>query len=353
MIPYYYANQIYQFSYVLPIYRRVGGTFVISKLKRVAQLWKYMRNVDSPSHRCTILTTPPFTRRSRKRLYDLEGVILSVSNATINCNREKCTKIFVGHGTGDKKFGSNARILEGYDYHFVSGPKHLEKLRDVGLDIPKEKLVRIGNLRFDDYVNDEIDREQELDRLGVVDRTRKNILYAPTWKWGDGTLHKYVYRFSKEITKEHNLIVRPHHHDSKYLPKIKLWAKLTGIRHLYFSNPAALVRSDTMRDFAASDIMISDTSSILYEYLITRNPIIVAKNNYDDLHTMPDGMNIMTFASVYDGTQSILRLIDENIGNTKNSDGYETLLGNCFYFNDGNSVSRAVSFIESLFDRGT
>jgi CDP-glycerol glycerophosphotransferase (TagB/SpsB family) len=254
----------------------------------------------------------------------------------------------VGHGTGDKKYGSNPRILEGYDYHFVSGPKHLEKLRDVGLNIPTEKLVRIGNLRFDDYVNDEIDREQELDRLGIVDRTRRNVLYAPTWKWGAGTLHSHVDRFAKEITKEHNLIVRPHHHDSIHIPRIRLWAKLNGIRHIYFSNPAEIVRSDTMRDFAVSDIMISDTSSILYEYLITRNPIIVVKNNYTDLHAMPDGMNIMTAVSVYDGTQSILRLLEQNLGRTRHTDTYDRLLNNCFYFNDGDSVTRAVSFIESL-----
>jgi CDP-glycerol glycerophosphotransferase (TagB/SpsB family) len=291
---------------------------------------------------------PRFISRDRKHVDDLEGVILSVSNATINCDGQKCRRIFIGHGTGDKKYGSNPRILEGYDYHFLSGPKHLEKLRDVGLDIPNEKLVEIGNLRFDDYVNGTIDREQELDRIGIVDRTRKNILYAPTWKWGNGTLHKYVHRFAREITKEHNLIVRPHHHDRIHIPRIRLWAKLNGIRHVYFSNPAEIVRSDTMQDFAVSDILISDTSSILYEYLITRNPIIVAKNEYGDLHHMPDGMNIMTAVSVYDGTQSILRMLEENLRGAASKEKYERLLNNCFYFNDGESVTRAVSFIESL-----
>jgi hypothetical protein len=156
MTPYYYANQIYQFSYILPIYRRMGGTFMISKLKRIAQLWKYMRHLDGPSRRRTLFDTPPFIRRDRKGVHDLEGVILSVSNATINCDGEKCRTIFVGHGTGDKKYGSNPHILEGYDYHLVSGPKHLAKLRDVGLNIADDKLVKIGNLRFDAYVNGEI-----------------------------------------------------------------------------------------------------------------------------------------------------------------------------------------------------
>ncbi len=56
---------------------------------------------------------------------------------------------------GDKKFGEGdtGRLLESYDYHFISGPKHLEKLRDSGVNIPESRRVEIGNLRFDGYVN--------------------------------------------------------------------------------------------------------------------------------------------------------------------------------------------------------
>ena len=64
--------------------------------------------------------------------------------------------------------------------------------------------------------------------LGVQDRDRKTILYAPTWKWGAGTLHQYGYKFCQELTKEYNLIIRPHYFDRKYIPKFKYWAKSKG-----------------------------------------------------------------------------------------------------------------------------
>lgn len=83
----------------------------------------------------------------------------------------------------------------------------MQKLLDSNVKIPDERLIKIGNLRFDDYVNGKFDREVEADRLGIVDRTRKNVLYAPTWSWGDGTLLKYVYRFAQEITERYNLII--------------------------------------------------------------------------------------------------------------------------------------------------
>ena len=103
-----------------------------------------------------------------------------------------------------------------------------------------------------------------------------------------------------------------------------------------------------MHDFTVSDIMISDTSSILYEYLITRNPIIVAANSFNDLHTMPDDMNIMKHTTIYDGTQNIVEIIDDNIKNQKFKDDYDKLLHNCFYFNDGKSVKRAIDFLNTL-----
>ena len=345
---YYFANQIYQFSYALPIYQKAKGLFIAKSMKRIFQFKKHLRNANTLKDVKTFLNTPPFIKCALKNIHNLEGVVISLSNAAINSGPKNNKTIFLGHGTGDKPYGPNVELLKGYDYHFISGPKHLEKLQDVGLNIPEEKLIKIGNPRFDDYINNKIDKEKELNRLGIVDRSRKNVLYAPTWKWGDGTLHRYVYKFSRELTNKYNLIVRPHSHDRKYIPKIKMWTKLNRIKHVYFSNPAELVKSDTMNDFMVSDILISDTSSILYEYLITHKPIIVAKNEYKELHNMPHEMNIMNYVTIYDGSQYILKLIEDNFINQKYKAELDHLLSNCFYFNDGKSTERAVEFIKAL-----
>jgi len=258
----------------------------------------------------------------------------------------------MGHGTGDRKYGGSLRILEEYDYHFISGPKHLEKLRDSGVTIPEERIIKIGNPRFDIYHKGEIDREKCLDDCGIVDRNRKNILYAPTWKRGKGTFHRFVYRFCRELTKEFNLIVRPHYFEAKYIPMIKTWVRANRIKHVYFSHPADLLHQDTINDFVISDLLISDTSSILYEYLITGNPIIIAKTDHVDLHTMPDSMDLRGMADEYDGSKDsdILKLVMTNITEQRNREEYQTLLNNCFYFNDGHCTDRAVKFISRLQD---
>lgn len=313
-----------------------------------------MRNMNLfPDRNRTFLNTPPAAMIDLNNSYDLEGILISYAVTELKRDRSKCTTIFSGHGTGDKIYGGNPNDIATYDYILVSGDKQIEKMRDSGIEMPEERLIKTGNIRFDDYLNNRINRDRVLTSLGIKDRSRKNILYAPTWEWGDGTLHKYVYRFCEELTKEYNLIVRPHHYDARQIPKVKLWAKLKGIKHVYFSDPRYLKERDTMFDFLISDLIISDTSSIIYEYLVTQKPIIIIQNDCQVLHNMPDKYNINSFVDRYNGTQKINEMVRENLYSEKNKDKYRQMLFDCFYFNDGNSTKRAVEFIKSLtaYDR--
>ncbi|MDP6877900.1 MAG: CDP-glycerol glycerophosphotransferase family protein [Candidatus Marinimicrobia bacterium] len=343
---YYYANQVYQYGHIKPVFTQTGGTFVVNKFNRFLRFKFYMANSANNSTENRSLNTPNVIIRDIRKKLDLNGVIVSCSNTTINNNQDISISIFIGHGAGDKKYGGSAHDLETYDYHFISGEKHLHKLRDVGINIPDEKLIKIGYPKFDEYLN--INKDQYLKFLGIKDKTRKNILYAPTWKWGDGTLRKFGKKFCKEISREHNLIIRPHFEDRGYIIRLKLWAKLNGLKHVYFSNPAQIIKNNTMNDFAISDLMISDTSSINYEYLITRKPIIIVDNDYDQLHNMPTDLNILDIVQTYQSNKNdICSMINYELSNNT-FDQYNKMLHNCFYFNDGKSANRAADFIKSL-----
>ena len=332
---YYYANQVYQYGHIKPVFAQTGGTFVVNKFNRFLRFKFYMNNPDV------------IIRDLRKQI-ELSGVIISCSNTIIKNNKDTSISIFIGHGAGDKKYGGSAHCLETYDYHFISGDKHLHKIKDVGITIAEEKLIKIGYPKFDEYLDSKLNKDQYLEYLGIVDKSRKNILYAPTWKWGDGTLRRFGKKFCKEISRDYNLIIRPHFQDRSYIIKLKLWAKLNGLKHVYFSNPAKIIKNNTMNDFAISDLLISDTSSINYEYLITCKPIIIVDNNYDQLHNMPTDLNILDIVQTYQSNNNdICSMIDFEL-NRNTFDNYNKMLHNCFYFNDGKSSQRAADFIKSL-----
>jgi hypothetical protein len=349
---YYYANSIYQFAYALPVYRRLGGTFIVRSYKKYMHFKRYMKNLAGFGEK-NFYNTPDVILKKRSELNTLSGILFFLCNSIKPEHKyTKCITIFHEHGTSDKKYCGGLPIgghkLSKYDYILLSGQKNRERFNDIGLNIDENKLIRIGGLRFDDFINGKINREKEMDRLGIKDRTRKNILYAPTWRFGNGTLRKYAGKFAREITKEHNLIVRPHNHDRKYGALICSILKVKGVKHLYYSNPINLIKNDTFADFAASDLMISDISSVIYEYLITGNPMIIVKNDFKQRHSMPNEMNIMSHVDIFDGSQDILSMINENLKNHKYKDYYKILLNNCFYSTDGHCGDRAVSFFKSL-----
>ena len=92
--------------------------------------------------------------------------------------------------------------------------------------------------------------------------------------------------------------------------------------------------------------MISDTSSIINEYLISKKLIIIANNNYGDLHNMPDEINVLKLAKGYDGDDILAMINDSLLENSQPK--YEEMLNTCFYYNDGKSAQRAAYFIYSL-----
>lgn len=345
---YYYGKQIYQFSYSKPIYDELSGTFIVYKNRNWMEYKYYLRGLNKDPNYKNFMNTPPVLVRDYNHLDDLKGVLLTHSARKLNTNREQCKTIYLGHGSGDKVFGGKGAYMDSYDYYFLPGPKMHEKLLDVGKDIPEEKLIKIGNPRFDDLVNGKIDKEKVLDRLGVKNRTLPTVLYAPTWRFGNGTFKRYAYKFAEEITKDYNLIIRPHYHDTKRMYKLKLWAKMKGIKNLYFSDSSDLIKADTMLDFAVSDIMISDTSSVLYEYLITGKPIIIAENGYSKLHNMPDELNIMNYAHIYYGKEDLNKMIADALALQKFKSDYKEMLPRVFYFNDGKSTQRSVDFVKKI-----
>jgi len=348
---YYYANNIYQFSYALPIYDKLGGTFIVYDKKKWWQFKKYLHNRAMFGEK-NFRNTPDVIVCPRRDVYKLEGIIFFLSNSIITYqNYENAITLFHEHGTSDKLYGGGRpkakEKLNSYDYILLSGEKNKKRIEEIGLQLPEEKLVEIGGLRFDEFIDGTIDKNQEMDRLGIKDRNRKNILYAPTWSFGEGTFKKYALKFAEEITEKHNLIIRPHYHDRTHGSYVKFMAKLKGIKHLYLSQAANLIKSDTLRDFIVSDLMISDVSSVIYEYLITRNPMIIAANDFEQRHDMPSEMNIMDHVDIYSGKENILEMVDENLESQKYKDNYEKLLHNCFYNVDG-CVDKAVDFIRNL-----
>jgi len=349
----YVANSVYQFAYALPVYERVGGIFVVPSVKKWWHLQRFLRGRARPQDR-TPFGAPPVRVLPRARWPELEGSVFYLANAIDPDRRNpRAVTIFHEHGTSDKRYESGAsaggRKLASYDHIFLSGPKNRERLLDTDLQLPDARLVEIGALRFDDWVAGRFTRRAAQDTLGVVDRDRPSVLYAPTWRFGNGTLRRYLDRFIEQLTPRYNLIVRPHYHDRRWGAARCQWARWRGVRHLYFSEPADLTQHDTYAAFAASDLLLSDLSSVVYEYLITRRPMIGIRTDFEARHRMPASMDALQHVPLYDGTQDLVTMIDDALTTQQQRrDDFDRLLRACFYAPDGGAADRAAGFLRGL-----
>ena len=146
---YYYANQVYEYSYAKLIYNHLGGTFLVRKPNRKLRAKWYFRQSQRRLSSSPSITEEPniLVKNVNGIPFDLPGIIISNSNTIIQRNKNIAKAIFMGHGTGDKRYGGKASALTSFDYHFISGPKHMEKIRDSNIRIP-ENCQNVGILNI-------------------------------------------------------------------------------------------------------------------------------------------------------------------------------------------------------------
>jgi len=346
---YYLALNVYQYSYIKPLYRELGGEFIIHKPRAYFQLKRSFWGFESDRPTRDWIGLQPKIQSTKYFDYrKLSGIMVTTTNSALKYNPEKLSTVFIGHGTGDKPYKDGD--IKPFDYYWISGEKHMHKIRESDTpNLSEDQMVKIGNLRFDDVVNGRIDKDAVMDTIGIQDRSRPNIVYAPTWKaWGGGTLLDHSYRFIREFTKDYNLIIRPHYYDWRNVPPVQKFIEEGGYEHVYIVDPKVISGMDTMENLSIADLLISDTSSIMYEFLIMQKPIIIIDVE-QELTPMPKSLDLRQVVDHWDGeSNDILPLVRENIETNKYSDELHELLHNCFYFNDGKSTERAIKFLKSV-----
>ena len=200
------------------------------------------------------------------------------------------------HGTPIKWVGSDASGKK--DAFTVSQPKYLDdyilsqgkyetKIWQNAFGIPKEKILEIGLPRNDEFIGNDIeDKKNEIRlRLGIPKRN-KVILYAPTFRDYQKEDGKYLiltppvnFNKWKDVLGEgYTILFRPH-------PSI---VKVMNIKSDNFVIDASSY--PCINDFMiASDLMISDYSSVFFDYSILNRPMLCFAYDYD-IYSQSRGM---------------------------------------------------------------
>ncbi|BBL62181.1 hypothetical protein MARBORIA2_08770 [Methanobrevibacter arboriphilus] len=209
--------------------------------------------------------------------------------------KSKCKYIQTWHGTPLKKLGLDIENLnmggktniDIYKSEIKNNAKiwdYLIAQNDFSIDAFKTafnfkgEFLKVGYPRNDILINKKEDKDFILkikDDLGILNPETKNkkiILYAPTWRDNE-FYNNEIYKFAsqmdfdllkKELSDEYIMIIKYH-----YLVQEKIdWNKYSDFIKV------ADEKWDIQELYLISDMLITDYSSVMFDYALLQRPII-------------------------------------------------------------------------------
>ena len=228
----------------------------------------------------------PRSRRFHPRLaraFLLAEVFLSAS--VYGRGPRTAHRINISHNQPTKFETYPKEYVRNYDVHFLTGPLHRDQYEHMfelhGLDKSEYKLIDVGYPKSDALLQGRYDRDTVLEELGL-DPSRKTILYAPAWDPG-GSLRSFGEQVIQQLLsiEDVNVVVKLHP-VSHTPPQSASYEFYTGGVNWTerFSEYQSDSRFRHVTAFQvdplliASDLLVTDFSSVALEYVGLDRPII-------------------------------------------------------------------------------
>jgi CDP-glycerol glycerophosphotransferase (TagB/SpsB family) len=273
-------------------------------------------------------------------------VIIDSNNFPIsNCRKKsKTTVIQLWHACGAiKKFGydvSRKYEIRNYDYIFAAG-KECKSIFSRAFNMEEDKILTTGVAQTD-FLFDKV----KLNRLrnGILKdfpqiKGKKVVLYAPTFR-GDGAVNtEYVDIDLEKIQKKLG---------EEYVIMYKLHPSLIGTSLCNNEKVINVNSRDLYRVFSVTDILITDYSSIVFDFSILEKPMVFytpdleeykkERGFYYDYEGFVPGPVCMNEEAVIEAIKN----------NNFNMDKVRKLREEFFEYKDGESTIRIVDHIEGI-----
>jgi len=183
------------------------------------------------------------------------------------------------HGVAGKYrtvYDSPADSMRGWDRLFFINKRRLQNFIDTGaVDADSPAIRLIGMPRLDCLVDGWLNRNEILKSIGI-DPSRKTVLYAPTW-----SRYSSVATMGEDIVKRlgaagYTVIVKLHDRsrqaDDYHSGGVDWGARLEPL--LKANGGVLATGSNSSTYLAAADVLITDHSSVGFEYLLLDRPLI-------------------------------------------------------------------------------
>ncbi len=244
-------------------------------------------------------------------------------------------KVQVFHGLAGEKKG-HFRIRHYFDLYLTQGPFFTKKFIAFKNKYKDFEVIETGWPKLDVYGTQKAKYEAEKQTLLLQNNATKVLLYAPT--------------FSPKLTSAPHLVdqikaLATHHPDYLILLKfhplmaenwLEVYRKLAQETHnIIFETEKNIIKFLLM-----ADVMISDTSSVIYEFLLLDKPVITFKNISENI----------VWENSFDYHQ-LEQLVARNLTDDPFAKTRQEIYNNYHPYNDGKSAERMVKAVEDYIKR--
>jgi CDP-glycerol glycerophosphotransferase (TagB/SpsB family) len=186
----------------------------------------------------------------------------------------KTKQVQAFHGVSSKNVKFNPWMTE-YDLLLLPGKRERDKFAAMGV-LDKVQHALIGHPKADRVLRGELTREAARAQLQLPERP--TILYAPT-HGALSSFYKWGLRICQSVPSECNLIVKPHPSLLTTIASDKSGAEaiFAVTEHIKARGGMWIpFEPDVMPAMAASDMLVTDYSSVAEEYLVFDRPLAFA-----------------------------------------------------------------------------
>jgi CDP-glycerol glycerophosphotransferase (TagB/SpsB family) len=247
-----------------------------------------------------------------------------------------------------KVYDSPAESMRRWDRLFFINKRRLQNFIDIGaIDADSPAIRLIGMPRLDCLVDGSLERNEILTSLGI-DPSRKTVLYAPTW-----SRYSSVALMGEEIVKRlgaagYTVIVKLHDRSRQgddYHSGGVDWGQ--RLAPLVQANGGLLATGSNSSSYLmAADVLITDHSSVGFEYLLLDRPLIrihvpelLEKTDVEPMYVelLAEGST-----TVFDIDQ-LVAAVEESFANPNAKSASRSAVASEMFYKPGGATARAIA----------
>jgi CDP-glycerol glycerophosphotransferase len=237
---------------------------------------------------------------------------------------------------------------------FINQRRLRNFIRSGALDADSKAARLVGMPKVDCLVDGSLSRDEVLKKLGI-DPARRVILYAPTW-----SEHSSLVTMGRELVEQliaagYAVIVKLHDrsHDPEDANSGGVdWVSLLGPL-LRASGGHLAMGTDSCPYLAAADLMITDHSSVGFEYLLLDRPLvrIEVPKLLREANVNPEYVELLAEASLtVRSAGEVLGAVEMSLAQPEQRSESRRAIAAELFHSPGNATSLAVKELYDLMD---